>query len=451
MDELPFQNLFSQLRNAGLPLGLNDYQLFLSAIQGGYGIHNRSALRRLCHVLWSTSLEDKKVIDYYFDQTMMQLPEKEIDSRVKLKVSERMKKPRNVVFLLLLLAVSIWIVTQNKADIPESPSVSSPPSLPEPPSSNTALEKPISPSSPTKVSIWRWWIVYGTVAVIVAITVTVLFVFLLPRKLQLSTRKLSSTSRIKVTQEVSTKNKNSELIGSTAGKALKDRFLLRSDYLPITQRRMRRNWRYLSRTIREGALNELDIDATVREISCQGVFLRPVLKPSRVNRASLLILVDYGGSMIPFQSLSERIVNTAKRGGRLGSLGTYYFQNCPTPNWDCLDDYLLYSDISAPESAQRTSRILNQFASPQLGILIFSDAGAARGGLNETRFEMTRDFLTFIKQKIRSIVWVNPLPESRWFGTTAEPIATQVAMVEANQVGMDAAISMLRGKYRETR
>ena len=50
-EELPLQELFTRLREAGLPLGLNDYQAVVKALQGGYGMGDRAALERLCRML----------------------------------------------------------------------------------------------------------------------------------------------------------------------------------------------------------------------------------------------------------------------------------------------------------------------------------------------------------------------------------------------------------------
>ncbi len=44
---LPLQELFTRLREAGLPLGLRDYEAVVVALQGGYGVEDRSALERL--------------------------------------------------------------------------------------------------------------------------------------------------------------------------------------------------------------------------------------------------------------------------------------------------------------------------------------------------------------------------------------------------------------------
>ncbi|GAB4178036.1 MAG: hypothetical protein Fur006_10170 [Coleofasciculaceae cyanobacterium] len=156
-------------------------------------------------------------------------------------------------------------------------------------------------------------------------------------------------------------------------------FLLSSDYFPVTRRQMKQSWRYLRRPVREGIPTELDIEATVHQIGQQGILLEPVLVPRRINRTELLLLIDQDGSMVPFHALSHRLAETAVRGGRLGKAGIYYFHNCPM-------DYL-YHD-SYHQEAESIDAMLSRL--PQrTTVLIFSDAGAARGGYSEERIELT--------------------------------------------------------------
>jgi WD40 repeat protein len=69
-DELPLLELFTRLRQAGLPLGVNEYQLVLRALQSGFGIPDQEALARLCSTLWIKSAEDKLLFDYHFAEVM---------------------------------------------------------------------------------------------------------------------------------------------------------------------------------------------------------------------------------------------------------------------------------------------------------------------------------------------------------------------------------------------
>jgi hypothetical protein len=69
-NELPLQELFTKLRQAGLLLGIDEYQLVLRSLQGGFGVADKAALKRLCQTLWVTSETEKSILDYHFEQVI---------------------------------------------------------------------------------------------------------------------------------------------------------------------------------------------------------------------------------------------------------------------------------------------------------------------------------------------------------------------------------------------
>ena len=211
----------------------------------------------------------------------------------------------------------------------------------------------------------------------------------------------------------------------------------REDYLPLTQRQMKQNWRYLRRFLREGPAIDLDVDATVKQVGSQGFLLNPILVPRRTNRTELLLLIDHDGSMVPFELLAQRLAETAIRGGRLASTSLYFFRNCPK-------DYL-YRD-QYHHKAERIDDLLQTLNPNYACVLIFSDAGAARGGLNPARYQQTQAFIRQLKQHIRYLAWLNPVPKSRWQGATAAKIAQLAPMLECDRVGLQTAITVLQGK-----
>lgn len=214
-------------------------------------------------------------------------------------------------------------------------------------------------------------------------------------------------------------------------------FVSSSEYFPVTRRQMKQSWRYLRQFVREGPPTELDIEATVKEASQQGVLLKPALIPRRVNRTELLLLIDRDGSMTPFHTLARRLTETAVQGGRLAKAEVYYFHNCP--------DQYLYDDPNH-QDARAMNGILTNLRADYTGVMIFSDAGAARGGFNPQRLELTAAFLAQLKQKVRYVVWLNPIPRSYWLHSTASEIAKLVPMFEFNRRNLHEAINVLRGK-----
>lgn len=73
-DELPLLGLFTCLREAGLPLGINEYFLVLKALQKGFGTANRDSLADLCRTLWVKSKDEEHLFNYHFEQVMQTAP-----------------------------------------------------------------------------------------------------------------------------------------------------------------------------------------------------------------------------------------------------------------------------------------------------------------------------------------------------------------------------------------
>ncbi|HEU5381671.1 MAG TPA: hypothetical protein VFV38_40140 [Ktedonobacteraceae bacterium] len=362
--DLPLIELFVRLRLAGLPLGIDEYQLLVRALHRGFGSPNRAALARLCKMLWIKSVEEERLFDYHFAALFPALAE---DTPV--------------------------IEPEEKGDVLPWASVSDEPGSSPPPLTFEEPNISMPTTSPDLV------LAFGD-------------------------------DEAQVAQALKQISKREDMFD--------DEPLPQADeYFPITRRQMKQAWRYLRRPQRLGPAVELDIEATVSKIARTGVFLEPVLVPQRINRAVLFLLIDQGGSMVPFHMLSQRLAETAIRGGKLGQANVFYFHNCPT-------DYLYHDPFQL--DAEDISNVLNRLPIESTMVLIFSDAGAARGAFNETRIEWTVQFLEKLKQYVRSVAWLNPMPHSRWLGTTAGEIMHFVPMLDVSRRGLDHAINILRGR-----
>jgi hypothetical protein len=362
-EELPLLDLFTRLREAGLPLGINEYHLVLRALQEGFGTAGQEALAELCRTLWVKSQDEEHLFNYHFQQVIAK-------------------------------SSSTTPVSSPATTLPEKPVVSDSTTI----DSDTAH----TPESVETTS----------------------------DSVPISSELMQVEDEIQVAEAVQITTKRDEDITV-------NRFTQTDEYFPVTRRQMKQSWRHLRRLVREGLPTELDVEATINRVVQQGVLLEPVLLPRRVNRTELLLLIDQKGSMVPFHALSQRLAETAQRGGRLGGAGIYYFHNCPTR--------YLYQDPTRQKSKPVTD-VLVQLRPERSAVLIFSDAGAARGGFSIERLELTQKFLDQIKQRVRYVAWLNPMAKERWFGTTAGEIAGLVPMFEFSRQGMDGAIDVLRGR-----
>lgn len=377
---LPLFDLFTKLRHAGLPLGIDEYQSVVRALQVGFGISDRNALARLCKALWIKSPVEERLFDDQFEQFLLQAAASKPPSR-------SLPQPS-------LEQAETQAFTQSPPPVP----------VPEPTRTSTT-------SKETK------WTSGDTFSPTIPVTPE-----LAPE----------IEDEIQVAQAVS--HMKSRLDDSDYNP-----FIQTDEYFPITRRQMKQSWRYLRNPAREGPPVELDIEATVNEYGRQGMLLEPVLIPQRINRTELLLILDQDGSMEPFHALSRRLAETALGGGRLGKANIYYFHNCPV-------EYLYHDPVR--QKAELLYDILNRLHHQRTAVLIFSDSGAARGGMSPARIEMTKEFLDQLKQQVRYVAWLNPAPPYRWPGTTAGEVMRFVPMFDISRRGLDSAIRVLRGLTR---
>lgn len=386
VNDLPLRELFDKLRQAGFVLGIDEYELLLEALMKGFGIEDEAALKRLCKTLWVKSVEDEKIFNSYFEKVMSQPLENPlvtVEKPTPAKPAIPTTQPQ---------------VKQGKTTptLPRNDERVSPDKLPPPePRRDEPPQPPTQPSSEAEKSE--------------------------PDESEFMLPEVA----VEMDDEV-------QLLKTITS----EQFFLSSDYLPLTKREMKQTWRYLRLPIREGPLVELDVTATIEKIIRDGFFLEPVLVPRRRNLVELVLLLDIDGSMVAFHPLGDRLKDTATRGGKLGASRVYYFHNCPV-------DYV-YGKPGYSE-AVRVEDMLSGLSANRACMLIFSDAGAARGGYSEDRLQLTERFLRQCQQHLRYLVWVNPVPRERWARSTAGEIAKLIPMLECDRLGLQNAVKVLRG------
>ncbi len=123
------------------------------------------------------------------------------------------------------------------------------------------------------------------------------------------------------------------------------------DKVELGTRNIKVALRRLRRFAREGAADELDLDATIDGTARQG-WLDIRMRPERHNAVKLLLFLDVGGSMDPHIKVCEELFSAAT--GEFKNLEFFYFHNClyegvwkdnrrrfteRTPTWDVLHKY----------------------------------------------------------------------------------------------------------------
>lgn len=209
-------------------------------------------------------------------------------------------------------------------------------------------------------------------------------------------------------------------------------------YYPISWRSLVYNWRYLRRPVADGPRTVLDIEATVQQATRQGFYLAPVYRRKSRNAAKLLLLIDQNGSMTPFHHFTRDLVETAKTASSLDSanVDVVYFQNVPVGSV-FRDPYLTKPVLLAEVMAT---------CDESTSVLVVSDGGAARGYRQKARVRGSIRFLQQLKRRTALLAWLNPMPEGRWEGSSAEVIAQCVPMFQMDNEGLSNAIDVVRGQ-----
>ncbi len=488
VEELPLFELYTRLREKGLPLGLNEYAQLVKALQAGFGLPDQKALSRLCCALWVKNEEEEDIFNYQFaevigcktpshaeiaktnDQGSTFYREAVIAQQLAAQTTRNGLIGISIALLLFLVSLAglkflpgiVEAGLQTEAPILTEPEREPNPDLtdlegesqPKPVEpegeSNLAQPLPTVPAPPPQNMPQVSIVFLGSLicSMIVGTGVSWLFI----RRLTVlrndpsiddaeNITKLTTVSRTEITGTTDGEVQLAEMIRKAADQKPGTpgiKVLGQDEYFPLTRRQMKQGWRYLRRNNREGPKIEFDLEGTVNQIARQGMFLESVMRAPRSNRANLLLLIDQDGSMTPFQGLSKRLVNAAVRAGQLENAGIYYFHNCPT-------NYLYHDPLM--QEPEILSRFLHGRLSSKSVIMIVSDAGAARGSFNPTRIRRTESFLTQLNQHVRYVVWLNPFPKNRWKSTSASAIGNFVPMFEIDRAGFQSAIEVLRGRW----
>ncbi len=193
------------------------------------------------------------------------------------------------------------------------------------------------------------------------------------------------------------------------------------DTVELGTRNIKVALRRLRRWARDGAVEELDLDGTIRATAEHG-WLDVQTRPERRNAVKVLLFFDIGGSMDPHIRVVEELFSAAKAEFR--HLEHFYFHNClyegvwrdnrrrwdaQTPTWDILRTY-----------------------GPDYKCIFVGDASmspyeiAHPGGANEHwNAEAGEVWLARARDQWPGHLWINPLPERFW------PHTQSVQMIRA--------------------
>jgi uncharacterized protein len=193
---------------------------------------------------------------------------------------------------------------------------------------------------------------------------------------------------------------------------------------------------------RLGAEEELDLDETIDQTCRNGGEIELIFCPPRKNNAKVLLLMDAGGSMMPYTTLVERLFSAAHKATHFKDFQYYYFHNCIYEQ--------LYSDMRLNKRVS-TSSLLHSLDADYKVILV-GDAYMAPEELMDTGGALYYyhhndtpgiTWLRRIQEHFRAGIWLNPLPEGQWNRTTINLVRQVFPMYELTLDGLERSIQQL--------
>jgi len=153
---------------------------------------------------------------------------------------------------------------------------------------------------------------------------------------------------------------------------------------------------------------ELDIDGTIDKTCNNGGCLQIVMEKPRKNSVKLLLLMDSGGTMIPYTNLMAKLFQSVTKSNHFKEVKFYYFHNCiyshvyNTPeceNGDWIETQWLFRNLTAD---YKVIIVGDAAMAPEE---LYSETGNYRGP-NDGLSGM--DWLLLMKKHFKKIVWMNP-------------------------------------------
>lgn len=196
---------------------------------------------------------------------------------------------------------------------------------------------------------------------------------------------------------------------------------------------------------REGALDELDIEATIDESAKNGGELEIVMRPPRKSNVRVILLMDVGGSMDPYAHTVSQLFSAAKRASNIRELKTYYFHNC------------VYGRIYETERFTEPTGVRELIAQcgPEYKLVMVGDASmhpAELLGAGDWEYYSTGkqgealaglQWMALLADYFKRSVWLNPDPPTYWRGGTAEQLGKVFSMHQLTLDGLSDAIRHL--------
>ncbi|MGH7111383.1 MAG: VWA domain-containing protein, partial [Stellaceae bacterium] len=215
------------------------------------------------------------------------------------------------------------------------------------------------------------------------------------------------------------------------------------DTLALGTRNLQLALRRLRRFARAGADLELDIDDTVRATAHNAGWLDLKLVPERHNTVKILLFLDVGGSMEDHVRLCEELFSAAR--SEFKHFVHFYFHNCVYDS--------VWRDSRRRHVEQTAVTEILRTYDRTWRLVLVGDASMSPyeidkegGSVERWNDEPGRVWLTRLFEAYQRAVWLNPVPEQYWDGTTSIGMIRRLAedrMFPLTLDGIDRAMRAL--------
>jgi uncharacterized protein with von Willebrand factor type A (vWA) domain len=212
-----------------------------------------------------------------------------------------------------------------------------------------------------------------------------------------------------------------------------------------------RQWKVALRRLRhltrDGLATELDLDETIDETCKNAGEIELVFRPPRRNNVRLLLLMDVGGTMDPYFEPMSRLVTALREEHGLRELRAYYFHNC-------IYDRVYRSGHLLRDESLPTGEMLRALDA-RWKVMIVGDAAMHPAELLEPNGNIDPrqetptpgiQWLMRILDHFERVVWLNPDRPESWDSThTTRVVQKMFPMFHLSVDGLSEAVAALVG------
>ncbi len=201
--------------------------------------------------------------------------------------------------------------------------------------------------------------------------------------------------------------------------------------------------RRLRKFARQGAADELALDATIRATANNAGYLDIKMQAERKNNIKILMLLDVGGSMDDHIQRTEELFSAAK--SEFKNMEFYYFHNC-------VYDHLWRNNQRKHAERFATWDVLRKYT-PDTKVIFVGDATMSPyeilrpgGAIDYYNEETGAEWLQRFTKTFPSYIWLNPEPENIWEYRQSVAIIRQQMnnrMVPLTLEGLERGMRML--------